>query len=149
VSNKTNVQNNCTNTLGIGGGNSVRQIQMQAMPQQQQQVQSNMTAMYNNSTVSQQFTAYGGQQHAISQPQCISQQQGATLITVSPHHQAVQINSPQFQGLTQSTSSQVNIPIQHASQGATVSLQQQQQQHQEDMHNQTQHCIACIVNAVL
>lgn len=133
MSNKTTMQNNCTNNLSMGG-NSVRQIQMQAMPQQQQQVQSNMTAMYNTSPVSQQFTAYGGQQQGIAQPQGLSQQQGATLITVSPsHHQTVQINSPQFQGLTQHTASHVNIPIQQASQGATVSLQQQQHSSRGDL----------------
>merc|ERR1712242_436914 len=113
----------------MGGGNTVRQIQMQTVAQQQPQQVHNMTAMYSSGTVAQQqFAAYGGQQQQTISPQHgASQQQGATLITVSPsHHQTVQISSPQFQGLAQNSSSHVNIPIQQASQGATVTLQQQQ-----------------------
>ena len=105
---------------------------MQAMPQQQ--VQSNMTAMYNNSPINQQFTTYGGQQQGVPQPQGVAQQQGATLITVSPSaHQTVQISSPQFHGFAQTPSAHVNIPIQQTSQGATVSLQQQQHSSRSDL----------------
>ena len=133
ASSKTIMQSNTANNLNISGGNNVRQIQMQSMPHQQ--AQSNMTAMYNSSAVGQQYTTYGGQQQqTISPQQGASQQQGATLITVSPsHHQTVQISSPQFQGLAQNTSSHVNIPIQQTSQGATVTLQQQQHSSRGDL----------------
>jgi hypothetical protein len=133
ASNKTIMQSNTANNLNISGGSNVRQIQMQSMPHQQ--AQSNMTAMYNSSAVGQQYATYGGQQQqTISPQQGASQQQGATLITVSPsHHQTVQISSPQFQGLAQNSSSHVNIPIQQTSQGATVTLQQQQHSSRGDL----------------
>merc|ERR1712150_316341 len=134
--NKTIIQTNSPNNLSIGGGSNIRQIQMHTVPQQQQQTQNNMTAMYNTSTVNQQFATYGGQQQQqmISPQHVASQQQGATLITVSPsHQQTVQISSPQFQGIAQNSSSHVNIPIHQASQNANVTLQQQQHSSRGDL----------------
>merc|ERR1712150_420898 len=83
--NKPIIQTNSPNNLSIGGGSNIRQIQMHTVPQQQQQTQNNMTAMYNTSTVNQQFATYGGQQQQqmISPQHVASQQQGETLITVS------------------------------------------------------------------
>ena len=132
------MHNNSSNNIIMGGGNTVRQIQMQSVAQQQpQQVHNNMTAMYSGGTVAQQqFAAYGGQQQQTISPQHgNAQQQGATLITVSPsHHQTVQISSPQFQGLQQNTSAHINIPMQQTSQGATtVTLQQQQHSSRGDL----------------
>ena len=132
------MHNNSSSNMIMGGGNTVRQIQMQTVAQQQpQQVHNNMTAMYSSGTVAQQqFAAYGGQQQQTISPQHgNSQQQGATLITVSPsHHQTVQISSPQFQGLQQNTPAHINIPMQQTSQGATtVTLQQQQHSSRGDL----------------
>merc|ERR1719270_654619 len=129
------MQNISTNNINIGVGTNVRQIQMQTI-QPQQQTQSNMSSMYNNTSVGQQYNTYGGQQHqAISPQQVASQQQGATLITVSPSHpQTVQISPQQFQGLGQTSTSHVNIPMHQASQqGTTVTLQQQQHSSRGDL----------------
>merc|ERR1719322_1076403 len=107
---------------------------MQAI-QPQQQTQSNMSTLYNNTSVGQQYS-YGGQQHQTISPQQVAfQQQGATLITVSPSHpQTVQISPQQFQGLGQTSTSHVNIPMHQASQqGTTVTLQQQQHSSRGDL----------------
>merc|ERR1712038_2104155 len=135
VSNKTLMQNIPTNNINIGGGTNVRQIQMQAV-QPQQQPQNSMTSMYSNTSVGQHYNTYGGQQQqTISPQQVVSQQQGATLITVSPSHpQTVQISPQQFQGLGQTSTSHVNIPMHQASQqGTTVTLQQQQHSSRGDL----------------
>ena len=135
VSNKGMMQNVSTNNINIGAGTNVRQIQMQTI-QPQQQTQSNMSSIYNNASVGQQYNTYGGQQHqAISPQQVASQQQGATLITVSPSHpQTVQISPQQFQGLGQTSASHVNIPMHQTSQqGTTVTLQQQQHSSRGDL----------------
>lgn len=135
VSNKGMMQNISANNINIGAGTNVRQIQMQTI-QPQQQTQSNMSSMYNNVSVGQQYNTYGGQQHqAISPQQVASQQQGATLITVSPSHpQTVQISPQQFQGLGQTSASHVNIPMHQTSQqGTTVTLQQQQHSSRGDL----------------